>query len=140
VVRRNSFNSDVIPWREHEGWFGRRLVSADTRIYILEEGDRPVAQIRYEKRDSTAEVGDISVAASDRGKGYGKRVLLETLSLACEELKIRELFAVVKYDNAASLRAFLSAGFVLEGEIWERGTRCSRFTYPCPCPDRLQLR
>lgn len=126
-MRDNSFNSAVIPWAEHEGWFSHRVMSPDTRIYLLEDDDKMVAQVRYEKRDSIAEVGDISVAADERGKGYGKQILTSTMALACAELGVEKLTATVKNTNTISSRTFLSAGFSIQESLIERGIECSRF-------------
>lgn len=131
LVRNNSFNSASIPWTEHEGWFSQRVASPNTRIYLLEDSGKMVAQIRYEKRNDAAEVGDISVAADDRGKGYGRQILSLTMSLACADLGVEKLTAVVKNTNTVSLRTFLSVGFSLQEALIERGFACSRFVYTC---------
>ena len=58
LVRRHSFSMDPIPWEHHQRLSAARLASADTVIYIVEDGDVPIAQVRYERRDPrTAEIG-----------------------------------------------------------------------------------
>lgn len=132
LVRQNSFNTQHIPWADHELWFAGRVTSPDSRIYVLEERDTPVAQIRYERRDHVwAEVGDISVVAGERGKGYGRTILVLTMNLACEEFKAEKVLALVKKNNVASAGTFRSAGFDYQGQVVERDCLCMRFIYSC---------
>lgn len=130
VVRENSFNTKRISWVEHKVWFKKRVASPDTRIYLLEKDRRPIAQIRYERRDdSLAEIDDITVASGERGHGYGKRILIDTVPLACKELKVTRLIGFVKEKNKASTRTFLSAGFSLQGKVTKQECVCNAFTY-----------
>jgi RimJ/RimL family protein N-acetyltransferase len=132
LVRQNSFNSDPITWAEHEVWYPKQFGSSDMRIYILEKDGKPLAQVRYERRDNLlAEIGDISVDEGERGKGYGKSILVHTADLACKELKAHKLLAVVKAGNLASERAFQSAGFNFQQQITKRGCACHQFIYIC---------
>ncbi|MEP7152366.1 MAG: GNAT family N-acetyltransferase [Nitrospira sp.] len=131
IVRNNSFNTEVIPWEEHAKWFNQRVAADDTRIYLLEDNSKVVAQVRYERSEGFAHIGGISVAADDRGKGYGRQVLQATLSLACADLGVEKVIAIVKKANTASLRSFRSVGFVLEESVMERGNVCSRLVYSC---------
>ena len=128
LVRQNSFTTGPIPWEDHQRWLAARLASPSTVIYILEDGQGPVAQVRYERRADEAEVG-ISVAASARGRGYGRAALLETVDEACAALGVRRIVALVKDDNVPSRRAFEGAGFALVGSVIERGARCHRYVY-----------
>jgi RimJ/RimL family protein N-acetyltransferase len=130
TVRRQSFSTDPIPWEHHERWFAARLASADTVIYVLEDGDRPIAQVRYERRDpGTAEVGDVSVAAASRGRGYGRAALAETVSGACRTLSVETVVALVKEENVASHRAFVGAGFEPTGSVVAHGVACRGYRY-----------
>lgn len=132
VVRQNSFNSDPIPWAEHQMWFAGRVASPGTRIYLLEDDGRPVAQIRYERLEgSIAQVGGLSVVAHERGKSYGKKILLETVAMVCTELSVRRIFAVVKANNLSSERAFKSSGFILQDQVAQQGYACHQFVYVC---------
>jgi RimJ/RimL family protein N-acetyltransferase len=129
-VRENSFKTEPIEWGDHLKWFELRLSSPETRIYILDRDGLPVAQVRYERRNKEmAEIGDISVSSGDRGKGYGKAALALTLEMACAELSVRKIHAVVKPGNVASSKMFQSAGFTPMGEATIKGVRCETFLY-----------
>lgn len=129
LVRQNSFSSEPIPWEDHQRWLADRLASERTVIYILEDADGPVAQVRYERRaEAEAEVG-ISVAASARGRGYAHVALTETLASACSALGVDRVVALVKADNVPSQRAFERAGFTSASTVVERGRLCRKYVY-----------
>lgn len=133
LVRQNSLNSKPIPWANHLTWFGERLNSKDTVIYILEDGDRQIAQIRFEQRkNDEAEVADISVHKTEREKGYGKNILNHTINIACKNLGVKRLFALIKHDNTASAHTFLAAGFTFQNQVFKQGDLCDCFVYSCP--------
>jgi RimJ/RimL family protein N-acetyltransferase len=131
LVRQNSFSTAPIPWDDHQRWLAARLASPATVIYIIEDGQGPVAQVRYERRADEADVG-ISVAASARGRGYGRAALTETLEDACAALGVRRIVALVKEDNVPSRRAFEGAGFDLLGSVLAHGARCHKYLYRAP--------
>ena len=111
TVRANSFNSDPISLDEHLEWYRGKLNSPDTRFLILELGQSPVAQIRYDRIDSqTAEIA-FSVAPQSRGQGIGTRALMLTKGPACKELGVQRFLGSVLSSNRSSIRAFTKAGF-----------------------------
>jgi RimJ/RimL family protein N-acetyltransferase len=132
VVRENSFSTAAIPGEDHERWLAARLASPGTAIYIVEDADGPVAQVRYEREGDDDATVSISVAAEARGRGYGRAALTETLPAACADLGVRRVIALVKTDNVPSQRAFEAAGFVRDGVDTERGVPCHR--YVCRAP------
>ena len=72
------------------------------------------------------------MADVERGKGYGKRILLETAARACAELEVDRLLAVAKASNLAAAGAFKAAGFDLVDQITEKGSLCNLFVYTNP--------
>ncbi|MBI3608057.1 MAG: GNAT family N-acetyltransferase [Nitrospirae bacterium] len=132
VVRQHSFNSDPIPWATHQRWCSQKMSSSSTKIYTLEDSGKPVGQIRYERmNDATAEIGGISIATEERGKGYGKTILTQTIPIVTADLKVKNLTALVKEENIASARMFLSSGFYLNGQVTKHGYVCSHFIVSC---------
>jgi UDP-2,4-diacetamido-2,4,6-trideoxy-beta-L-altropyranose hydrolase len=129
VVRENSFSTDPIAWEDHQRWLAGRLASPSTAMFVLEDADGPVAQVRYERRaDREAEVG-ITVAAEARGRGYGRAALVETLPAACAALGVDRVIALIKIENEPSRRAFEHAGFASAGTVIEHGSTCHRYVY-----------
>lgn len=112
VVRASAFHSDPIPWETHVAWFRRKRACPDCHMYLIADpDDRPIGQVRFDiQTDRCADV-DISIARDQRGRGYGA----EALRLACTRLfdatSVKRVVARVKGENAASLRAFETAGF-----------------------------
>ena len=133
TVRNYSLNSELLPWNEHQQWFLKKLTLVGTKIYILERNDTAIAQIRYERIDPiNTEIGDVSVEAVHRGKGYGKKILIETIDQARSVLGFRTLLAYVKIENLFSIRTFTRAGFNFENEVSKKGCLCRRFSYSFP--------
>jgi RimJ/RimL family protein N-acetyltransferase len=129
VVRGNSFSPEPIAWADHLTWYSAKLGSPDCRIWIAVDGT-PVGQVRYERIGRTAEV-DVSVASAARGRGLGRLLLRETAALACRELGVPSLSALVLVANVASLRAFEAAGYRRVGPVTRRGREAIRLDREC---------
>jgi UDP-2,4-diacetamido-2,4,6-trideoxy-beta-L-altropyranose hydrolase len=132
IVRVNSFQPDPIPLEDHIEWYNNRLSSPDTRFWIIELGQEPVAQIRYDRgANSEAEIS-FSVERAHRGKGIGTKTIMLTRELACEELALRRIRAVVFSSNKASQRTFVKSGFKHLGQKQISGHMCDVFLWKCP--------
>lgn len=112
VVRANSFNTELIPWENHQKWFEKVLADGGVRIYVLMQDNLPVGQVRLSFEDNKWQIS-YSIASAYRGQGYGKLIL----QLAENELVItgragEKLFAEVKIHNTASQRIFSRLGYV----------------------------
>ncbi len=131
IVRVNSFNSKKIPWEEHRKWFRSKLGSPDSRFWILEHDQVPVAQVRYDRTNTrTAEIA-LSVAPQFQGLGIGTKALTLTIRTACKELRVQQIKAFVLSSNEASIRAFGKAGFEPAGETHIRRKRSTIFLWRC---------
>jgi len=116
TVRMSSFHPGSIPLGEHIEWYKKKLTSPNTRIWMLELDQVPVAQIRYDRLcTDTAEIS-FSIAADYRGKGLGTRALVLTSGMACRELGVKRLKGVVFSSNEASVRTFTKSGFECVGQ------------------------
>ena len=109
-VRRNSFNSEPIQYEEHLRWFEEKLKSSNSVTYILDVSGVLLAQVRYDRKDETAEI-DYGVIPGFRGKRLGTRILEMTWENACRELGVSRVRGIVKEENKASFFSFLNAGF-----------------------------
>ena len=118
-VRRNSFNSEHIPYETHVKWFENMLIDADVLQFILVKNNEPIGQIRINVDGCEAVVG-YSIAKEYRGMGYGKMII----NLMKEQIikyhpEIKKLIANVKDKNEASKRSFESEGFTLKYYSYE---------------------
>jgi RimJ/RimL family protein N-acetyltransferase len=109
-VRKSSFNSDVVPWKTHQGWLRRKLASPDCRFWILEVDGQPAGQVRYDRAGPTAEIA-LAIDHRQRGRNLGSQLLILSAERACRDLSVSVLVGLVKADNAPSVRAFTAAGF-----------------------------
>lgn len=110
-VRRNSFNSEPIPYDQHLEWFKEKLESSSSVIYVLNVSEVLLAQVRYDRKDDAAEVS-YSVIPAFRGKNIGSRILGMTWEIACRTLGVRRVQGIVKKTNKASIVSFLKVGFI----------------------------
>lgn len=113
-VRKNSFNSEPIPYENHVKWFNR-IMSDDTVLqFIMCDRNEPIGQIRLNIEGDRAYIG-YSISPDRRGQGFGERMLKLTIGKVKEENaknhNIKTLVGQVKYENPASARAFEKCGF-----------------------------
>ena len=118
-VRRNSFNTELIPYEDHVNWFNKVIARDDVVLFVLVADDIPAGQIRINISDSVAEIS-YSISAEFRGRGYGSKIV----SLLVEKIKegmpdIKTVRARVKPDNTASLIVFEREGFLKKETVFE---------------------
>ena len=117
IARSNSFNTDPIPWEDHQVWFNERLNDQDSCIYLAElPGGESVGTIRFQSTTDHAVVS-VTVDGDFRCLGFGAEVIRRgclKYQRSHPDLPIR---ALIKPDNPASKLAFNKAGFKSDGEI-----------------------
>jgi RimJ/RimL family protein N-acetyltransferase len=111
TIRSVSFSSEPIPWERHSQWFQSKLIDANCLFFIALDADGiPIGQIRYELQGTEAVVS-VSLAAGQRGKGYGAHIIQSASQQVFESTSVRLIHAYIKPDNLSSIRAFTRAGF-----------------------------
>jgi spore coat polysaccharide biosynthesis protein SpsF len=130
TTRSAGFHPDAIDPATHRAWLAARLASSVTRLFIGNDSDDPIGQVRFEHdEDGLVEVG-VSVAPDARGRGHG-RALVETgvaAVLADAGERVRGFVARIRPDNAASIALFEAAGFRAHGPDTVAGVGCMRYT------------
>jgi UDP-2,4-diacetamido-2,4,6-trideoxy-beta-L-altropyranose hydrolase len=124
-VRSSALNTDPVQLRTHLEWFSGRLIDADSYLFVLEAGDLPVGQIRFELHGEEATI-DYSLDVLVRGRGWANQLVklgIEALNTGRPAM----LTATVKPENAVSAATFIRLGFV-EQAIDGGGNR--RFLLP----------
>lgn len=117
-VRAMAFHSEPIPWEGHCQWFGRRLVSPSSRLFVLEDADgKPVGQVRFDGVTEGVFEVDVSVSPGRRGGGVGRALIGLGEGALRHELAVRLCRALVKPCNAASLALFRSSGYQERGMV-----------------------
>jgi RimJ/RimL family protein N-acetyltransferase len=128
VTRSASFHTAPIAWHDHERWWQESLSGRIRRLYVVECDDEPAGLLRFDLSESepdAARVG-IQLAPAWRGRDLAKRVLSAGADLAARE-GFRRLEALIRPENARSVRAFCAAEFEPCGEIDVDGITALRF-------------
>ena len=106
------------------------MVSADSRIYIVELEGKPIGQVRYDRTNIEQAEIDVSIAEEYRGRGYGTLALNLTKELACKDLGTAQVSGTVMTSNSASCAAFRKAGFAEKERRLVSGYECVVFIWP----------
>lgn len=112
-VRQMAFNSTEISAEGHKKWFHSKLNDLKSCIYILEDFDTPLGQIRFDfsEEDQSFYI-DYSIDQNSRGRGYGNFILSEGMELHRKQnIEGRKYKALVKENNGASIQCFTKCGF-----------------------------
>ncbi|MBC2455900.1 GNAT family N-acetyltransferase [Clostridium beijerinckii] len=110
TVRENAFSGDAIPYDDHCRWYADSLANVDRIMYIAEERNVIVGQIRLDKQNNKAIIS-YSVEKNNRKKGYGKQIL-RSIKREAMLNGIVMLEGLVKKRNVASRKAFVHNGFI----------------------------
>lgn len=108
-VRMNSFNNKMISYEDHCKWYKESLLNKNRIMYIFEKDKVIIGQIRLDKKENKAIIS-YSIENSNRRKGYAKELLSIIKREALSE-KAEILEGLVKKDNIASRKAFISNGY-----------------------------
>jgi RimJ/RimL family protein N-acetyltransferase len=127
MVREASFSPHQIPWEEHEAWFRTRMNDPDCVMYLAHDGENAVGQIRYDLEGEGATVS-VSTSPEFRGRGYGSRMIRCGSQELFASTGAAWIDALIQPGNAASIAAFLKAGFVRNGTTIMRGLPAERLT------------
>jgi UDP-2,4-diacetamido-2,4,6-trideoxy-beta-L-altropyranose hydrolase len=112
LVRQNSINTKIIGWDEHQKWFNNKLNSSSSFLYLAENKQSRIGQVRFDCENSEATI-NYSISIDYRGLGLGKEILkqaIEKISQDCLYIKI--IKAKVKISNIASNKILIRLGFV----------------------------
>jgi pseudaminic acid synthase len=111
LSRRMSFDQTEIPWDRHQAWYRGLLADADRAAWLAELDGARAGVIRYARRGVEATVS-LSLAPACRGRGLAARLLAEgERELRARWPAVTSVRAEIRPENAASLRAFATAGF-----------------------------
>lgn len=116
-TRRRSFNSDEIPFEQHQRWFTARLKDPNAVIIIAEDRQgRKLGQVRFNKEAPEAKIS-VGLNPDFFGQGIGSLLIAKaTLHFLDTNGDISTVIAEVIEDNIASLKAFSKAGYAVAKE------------------------
>lgn len=107
-TRLASHNSFEIAFAEHQAWLSQLLGNPARRLFIYERDGVPVGSVRADKEGDGVTELSWTVAASTRGQGIGKRMLLAVLAEITGSVR-----AEIKVGNIASMKIAEAAGLAL---------------------------
>jgi RimJ/RimL family protein N-acetyltransferase len=115
LVRANSIKKNEFSWERHKKWFLEKLVSNNSKIFILEVNFLPVGFIRFDRFEKCSDaLISLTIDPLFHGRGYGKKIL----SLGLKKVNYSKFIAFVKDTNKVSMNLFGLAGFVrIESDI-----------------------
>jgi RimJ/RimL family protein N-acetyltransferase len=115
ATREASFNSEYIPFEEHERWFLRKLPDHQLRIFIAQDRQgHEIGYVRFDVKDEEAEIS-VSLDKNKRGKGYGSAIIKTGSDYLLSVEPVERIVARIKRANPASILAFERAGFTVRG-------------------------
>lgn len=125
VTRSASFNSNPIEWETHVEWLINSINSVKRVLYLIMDDETPVGTVRFDKEDKI--IVGVTVAPDQRGKGYGARIIERACSQYSSENGFGKIYAYIKPDNLASIKAFQKAGFVYLDQGMCNNSNCKIF-------------
>lgn len=117
LTRSNSFNTQPITFAEHSEWFDKKLNDKDAFYYVGEMKGEAVGIVRFDKTRS----GEVVIGVLIDKKFRGKKLAAPFLRQACKTFQkdvVSDIWAYIKSENKASIKAFEKAGFVLKEQLY----------------------
>jgi UDP-2,4-diacetamido-2,4,6-trideoxy-beta-L-altropyranose hydrolase len=112
LTREMSFQTERIPFTDHEHWYRKKLSDPDTALFIAQDIEgSPVGQIRFDREGAVA-ILSLSVAPESRGRGLAPKIARNAASKVLMEGWCRKIEAWVREENEPSSKTFLRAGFL----------------------------
>lgn len=128
AVRRAAFRPAEIPWADHRLWFGQKLASPRCAIFLADDtAGNPFGQIRFDWDDDGEAEVDVSIAPGRRQRGWGSALIRRGVDALFERHPVSAVRALIRPENAASVRAFERAGFEPRGAVSVHG--CQAVNY-----------
>lgn len=117
AIRESSFNRDSIPFPSHAAWFDRTLADRQIVFLAADALGKIAGQLRLKIEDAHRAVVSISVDESFKKMGVGRKLIERGVAeLQSRFPGISELAALVRAENAGSLKFFESLEFRRVGE------------------------
>lgn len=112
VTRLSFFSKTKIDWNEHQNWFKNMLADENSLIIIVEDVDKKLGVVRYDKTGSH-HVVSLNTNPEHRGKGLSADILLCSEKIVKNKYQDIKIQAEVLNTNFLSKKTFLRAGYEL---------------------------
>lgn len=111
IVRKNSFNTHIFSWDEHQKWFKQKRRSPNTTIYIFYSKSKKIGMIRFENEHKMISVS-VMLNPKFIGQGLGVKLIRLGVKKFINKKKVKKgIVAEIKENNIAAQKAFQKSGF-----------------------------
>lgn len=110
-ARMNSAHTEGVTWDDHLKWVEQTRLNLNRKLMVAWYKSEKIGVVRLDK-DNLHAIVSINLAKEHRGKGFAQEILQELERAALRwDRSIRELEAVIKKNNFASIKTFVRAGY-----------------------------
>lgn len=114
-TRHHARSPEPIPLERHLAWWSQAISDESRHLLVAYAGSRAVGSVRFDFDDDSAEIS-IYLDPEMVGLGLGAGTLRAAQAwIACNAPPTRQVVAEIHPENAASIKAFVSAGFSRTG-------------------------
>lgn len=124
-VKKSLYSQEDLTAQQHLEWMERNEKTHSSYQFIIvctmEDGTSLDIGTIFIKninvRNRKGEFGIFIGEPSAKGKGYAAQATAQILRFAFEQLDLNRVYLSVFSDNLPGIRAYLQAGFLIEGEL-----------------------
>lgn len=128
-TRAVSFSSKPIPWEDHLRWFTEKLHSNDCVLYkATNQHGVPLGLARFDLGQG-GPVISVNLDPDFRSLGLGSELIHIATERVMREKNPGKVDALIKKENAASVKAFIKAGYEKVGEEMREASAVVRMSY-----------
>jgi len=127
-VRKASFLPDPIPWADHVCWYEAKLLDPDTHFLIAaDRSSEFLGVVRFDQGENGNALISVAVPPEARGLSTGTALIIEGKSWLFANSGMKQIEALIRPQNGASVAAFETAGFKLECETFVHNQPALRY-------------
>jgi len=108
---KNSTSGRMVSWDEHCQWFDEIYHQELTKVFIIQYGQQPIGQIRFEYIRNNQYQITIYLLEKYTGQGLGYISLKKGMDIMTKDVGDVEFMALVKKGNQPSYSLFRQVGF-----------------------------
>ena len=111
LSRKFSINKSLINIDDHKKWYKKHLDSDNSYLLICHNTLGKIGFVKYEKYKNNKLYVSLNLNPKFRNKGFGSKILIKSQNLKrIKETKLL-LYARIRLNNFASIKAFENAGY-----------------------------
>ncbi len=114
VTRQMSRTTGVIPWESHHSWYAKAAKDPKKVLLLACVNGIPACMLHFDLNDEDSAEINLNLNPAMRGKKLSRPILAGACKYGFDTLKLSRIYAEVKPENVASLKAFEGVGFVFQ--------------------------